>query len=115
MRAVLLASFLGLAMAAAPGTARAEPASGNDLLWVCQHYGCESEIIRLTQAVMRDQKAGAPYTTASDPVCFRQETTWSQIVAVVQGQLSKHPETLQQDVHPLVLSYLAAAFPCVPT
>ncbi len=114
IRLGLLVAVASLGLAAAPGTARAQSASGDDLLWVCEHYGCEKEIILLTQAVMRDQKTGASYTV-SDPVCFRQETTWSEIVAVVQTGLKAHPETRQRDVHALVLSYLSAAFPCVPT
>ena len=84
------------------------------MLWVCEHYGCESEVALLTQALVRDQKAGVPYTIGFDPVCFPREVTWSQVVVVVQRGLHAHPEELHRDVHGLVLSYLSAAFPCSP-
>ncbi len=85
MRAALLAAVLGAALDAASANARAEQASGYDLLWVCEHYGCDSEVRLLTQALIRDQTAGVPYTAGLDPVCFPPEVTWPKVVAVCGG------------------------------
>jgi hypothetical protein len=114
MRRALLTVGLSVALATASADAGAEPASGDDLLWVCDHYGCDKEITLLTEVLIRDQRARVPYTAGFDPVCIGPEVTWPQVVTAVQQGLRAHPEALHQDVHGLVLAYLAAAFPCSP-